>query len=50
MVHRVRTNYGDSEQTYGGETHEIWENYPQGIFQGNTDGPDIWTELSSVVF
>ena len=50
MVHIVRTTYGDSDQTYGREKHEGWDNYPQGILQNNTAGPDIWTSLSSVVF
>ena len=50
MIHRIRTAYGDSELTYGGEEMKEWENYPQGILQGNTAGPDIWSALSYVVF
>ena len=50
MIHRIRTAFGDSELTYGGESIGDWKNYPQGILQGNTAGPDIWSALSSVVF
>lgn len=50
MIHRIRTAFGDSELTYGGETLINWENQPQDILQGNTAGPDIWSALSPVVF
>jgi len=35
MVHRIRTAFGDSERTYGGDDFENWLFAPQGIFQGN---------------
>ena len=50
MVHKVRTAFGDSEKTYGGDEMDDWENYPQGVLQGNANGPTIWAVLSSVVF
>ncbi|GFH51334.1 hypothetical protein CTEN210_07810 [Chaetoceros tenuissimus] len=52
MVHQVRTVFGDSEATVGGETEEDprWENEPQGMLQGNAAGPVIWSVLSSVIF
>ena len=50
MIHRIRTVYGDSDVTYGGDTLGDLTNYQQGIIQGNTDGPDIWSVLSSVIF
>ena len=50
MTHIIRTAYGDSELTYGGDTHEGWKLFPQGILRGNTAEPDIWTAFSSVVF
>ena len=50
MIHRIRTAFGDSDITYGGEDIGNWENKPQGVLQGNTAGPDIWSALSSVIF
>ena len=50
MVHKVRTAFGDSEESYGGDDLGDWQNYPQGILQGNASGPAIWSILSSVVF
>ena len=50
MVHRVRTAFGDSEETYGGD--EIDEGYllpPQGFNQGSGVGPPGWSILSSVI-
>ena len=41
MVHRVRTAFGDSNNTYGGDDLGNWENYAQGILQGNASGPSI---------
>ena len=49
MIHRIRTVYGDSDITYGGELGN-WENWPMGVLQGNAAGPDIWSVLSSVIF
>ena len=50
MVHKVRTAFGDSEKTYGGDDLGDWKNYPQGILQGNASGPAIWSVLSSIIF
>ena len=50
MTHRVRTAYGDSHDTYGGCTTDDWENYPQGILQGNACGPTVWALISSIIF
>ena len=50
MVHRIRSAFGDSELTYGGDDIGDWENYPQGVLQGNASGPTIWSLLSSIVF
>ncbi len=50
MIHRIRTAFGDSEKTYGGEDLGDWKNFPQGVLQDNASGPGIWTALSSVIF
>ena len=50
MVHRVRTAFGDSEGTYGGDDYPDWLAAPQGALQGNASGPAIWTILSSIIF
>ena len=50
MIHRVRTYFGDSKITYGGEEIEDWLNNPQGVLQGNATGPTIWSLLSSIIF
>ena len=50
MVHQIRTMYGDSEITYGGDDIGDWNNYPQGVLQGNACGPTIWILISSIVF
>jgi len=42
--------FGDSQITYGGDDLGDWNNYPQGILQGNACGPTIWVLLSSVIF
>ena len=44
MTHRIRTAYGDSFMSYGGED---WERDPHGILQGNGAGPAIWALVSS---
>ena len=43
MSHRVRTAFGDSTTTYGGDSFKNWDNAPQGILQGNAAGPVVWT-------
>ena len=50
MVHRVKTAFGESEETYGGDDLGDWENQPQGILQGNASGPTVWSLLSSIAF
>ena len=50
MTHIIRTSFGDSDLTYGGEDIGDWENYPQGVLQGNTSGLAMWTIFSSVNF
>ena len=50
MIHKTRTMYGDSVETYGGDDLGSWENCPQGVLQGNAAGPTIWVLVSSVVF
>jgi hypothetical protein len=51
MVHKIRTAFGDSEATYGGEDFSLdWRAFPQGVLQGNASGPAIWAVLSSVIF
>ena len=50
MVHCIRTAFGDSKDTYGGDDIGNWELEPQGILQGNASGPHIWTVVSSTVF
>ena len=51
LIHRVRTVFGDSDLTYGGNT---WKNFylhpPQGFGQGNTFGPPGFSILSSTIF
>ena len=49
LKHTVRTIYGDSEQTFGGED---WRQLDplHGIGQGNGAGPVIWAVVSSVLF
>ena len=50
MIHRIRTVYGDSDITYGGDNIGNWDNWPRGVLQGNSAGPAIWSTLSSVIF
>jgi exonuclease III len=47
--HKVRTTFGDSEGTYGGETRGNEEPL-LGVGQGNGAGPAIWAIISSVLF
>ena len=44
LTHRIRTAYGDSTLTYGGDE---WDRDPSGICQGNGAGPAIWALVSS---
>ena len=53
MTHRIRTLFGDSEITWGGDSLsplDDWKTYPQGVLQGNACGPTIWTLVSSIIF
>jgi len=43
-VHRVRTGYGDSSESYGGQ---VWLLPLHGIGQGNRAGPAIWAVVST---
>ena len=50
MLHVIRTAFGDSKESYGGED---WGEYLlpcMGIFQGNKAGPQIWAIISSTIF
>ena len=47
MIHRIRTNYGDSEISYEGDNIDKWENFPQEVLQGKSSGPAIWTVLAT---
>ena len=49
LRHAVRTAYGDSQHTFGGED---WRHLDplHGIGQGNGAGPAIWAVVSSVLF
>ena len=51
LVHRIRTLFGDSEDSYGGneDTHRF-KFPPQGAGQGNGAAPSIWSVLSSTIF
>ena len=49
MVHRKRTAFRNSENTYGGNNIREWKFLKQGVLQGNVHGPSIWTALSSLV-
>ena len=49
LIHTVRTAYGSSSGTYGGENDQ-YLNKPQGLGQGNGAGPTVWSILSSTVF
>ena len=50
MTHKIRTAYGDSNSSYGGDELGDWKNFPQGVLQGNASGPTIWALLSSIIF
>ena len=50
MVHKVRTAFGDSKDSYGGDQATDFLTFPQGVLQDNASGPTIWTILSSVIF
>ena len=41
MIHKIRTAFKDSKKSCGGDNMGDWENYTQGVLQGNTCGPQI---------
>jgi hypothetical protein len=47
LEHNIRTAYGDSSITYGGN---LWVAPLQGIGQGNGAGPPLWAIVSSPLF
>ena len=49
LVHHVRTAYGKSSESFGGDDHEFLAP-PQGTGQGNGAAPTIWSILSSTIF
>ena len=50
MIHIKRTSYRYSDISYGGENNGNWENFAQGLLQGDSSGPAIWIVSSSVIF
>lgn len=44
MEHRIRTAYGDSQESFGGQR---WTQTCSSIYQGNGAGPIIWATVSS---
>jgi hypothetical protein len=46
--HHIRTVYGDSDMSYGGQGS--YSLPPMGAGQGNGAGPQMWSVLSSVLF
>ena len=51
ISHIVRTAYGDSNLTYGGDTiSDKYRHFMTIICQGNGSSPHIWLIISSVVF
>lgn len=51
LVHKVRTLFGDSTGTYGGEIDKDLFEFPaQGTGQGNGTAPSIWSVLSLTIF
>ena len=50
MSHCIRTAFGDSDVTYGGDDFSDWKCAPQDVLQGNASGPAVWSALSSIIF
>ena len=50
LVHHVRTLFGTSKESYGGENDTTYDLPPQGMGQGHGSGPTIWSILSSTIF
>ena len=49
LQHRVKTAFGDSEETFGGDEWSELEAL-MGVGQGNGAGPAIWAVISTVLF
>ena len=49
LKHRVRTAFGDSKESFGGEEWREMEAL-MGVGQGNGAGPAIWAVISTVFF
>ena len=50
ITHKVRTEFCDSEKTYGGiQIPEVFNNNMQGLLQGNNSAPQMWSILSSII-
>ena len=50
MIHIVRTAFGDSTDSYGGDDNGDFRLPCMGFFQGNKGGPPIWSIISSTIF
>ena len=51
MSHMVRTAYGDSKLTNGGDIiPNDFMHFMMGLYQGNVSAPQAWSIISSVVF
>mmetsp|Transcript_7610 Transcript_7610/g.11299 ORF Transcript_7610/g.11299 Transcript_7610/m.11299 type:complete len:146 (-) Transcript_7610:3086-3523(-) len=50
MLHLVRTAFGNSADSFGGDEWGEFTLPCMGAFQRNKAGPPIWTILSSIIF
>ena len=51
MSHTIRTSYGDLKITYGGDTiPDKFRHFFMGLFEINGNAPQVWSNISSVVF
>ena len=50
MIHVVRTAFGDSKDSVGGDDWGPYSLPCMGMFQGNKAGPQIWAIISSTIF
>ena len=49
VIRIIRTSFGDSKMSYGGDEIGDWQNSPQGFLQGNKSGSTIWSLLISII-
>ena len=49
LKHKVRTAFGDSDESFGGECWREIETL-MGVGQGNGAGPAIWAVISTIFF